>query len=86
MQGLYTFCGGGDVVSRTGLAIHQYSCNASMTQKAMYNSDGDFLIVPQQGELKITTEFGRILVGIQEIVVIPQGLCHFCSQRSLGNL
>ncbi|VDO40305.1 unnamed protein product [Haemonchus placei] len=74
VQGLYTICGGGDVVSRTGLSIHQYSCNSSMTGKAMYNSDGDFLIVPQQGELKITTEFGRILVGIQEIVVIPQGI------------
>ncbi|VDL75093.1 unnamed protein product [Nippostrongylus brasiliensis] len=68
VQGLYTICGGGDVVSRTGLAIHQYSCNASMLGKAMYNSDGDFLIVPQEGELKITTEFGRILVGVQEVV------------------
>ncbi|KIH65068.1 homogentisate 1,2-dioxygenase, partial [Ancylostoma duodenale] len=74
IQGLYTICGGGDVVSRSGLAIHQYSCNESMTGKAMYNSDGDFLIVPQEGELQITTEFGRILVGIQEIVVIPQGI------------
>ncbi|KAK6727911.1 hypothetical protein RB195_005524 [Necator americanus] len=74
VQGLYTICGGGDVVSRTGLAIHQYSCNASMTGKAMYNSDGDFLIVPQEGELLITTEFGRILVDIQEIVIIPQGI------------
>ncbi|KIH57870.1 putative homogentisate 1,2-dioxygenase [Ancylostoma duodenale] len=44
IQGLYTICGGGDVVSRSGLAIHQYSCNESMTGKAMYNSDGDFLI------------------------------------------
>lgn len=74
IQGLYTICGGGDVVSRVGIAIHQYACNVSMTAKALYNSDGDFLIVPQKGELKITTEFGRILVGIQEIVVIPQGV------------
>ncbi|VDM72482.1 unnamed protein product [Strongylus vulgaris] len=29
---------------------------------------------PQEGELLITTEFGRILVGIQEIVIIPQGI------------
>lgn len=31
-------------------------------------------LVPQQGALKITTEFGRILVEPQEIVVIPQGV------------
>ena len=31
-------------------------------------------LVPQQGALKITTEFGRILVEPQEIVVIPQGI------------
>uniref|UniRef100_A0A158PID3 Homogentisate 1,2-dioxygenase n=1 Tax=Angiostrongylus costaricensis TaxID=334426 RepID=A0A158PID3_ANGCS len=73
-HGLYTICGGGDVVSRSGIAIHQYACNSSMTGKAFYNADGDFLIVPQEGELKITTEFGRVLVGIQEIVVIPQGI------------
>ncbi|KJH45329.1 homogentisate 1,2-dioxygenase [Dictyocaulus viviparus] len=74
IQGLYTICGGGDVVSRSGVAVHQYSCNSSMYGKAFYNSDGDFLIVPQHGELKITTEFGRVHVGIQEIVVIPQGV------------
>ncbi|CAD6199582.1 unnamed protein product [Caenorhabditis auriculariae] len=74
VEGLYTVCGGGDVISRNGISIHVYSCNESMQNKAMYNGDGDFLIVPQQGELEITTEFGRILVGIQEIVVIPQGV------------
>ncbi|CAB3408157.1 unnamed protein product [Caenorhabditis bovis] len=74
IKGLYTVCGGGDVISRTGLSIHVYSCNASMKDTAMYNADGDFLIVPQQGELEVTTEFGRILVRIQEILVIPQGV------------
>lgn len=44
MKGLYTMCGGGDVIGRNGLAIHYYACNTSMTNKAMYNSDGDFLI------------------------------------------
>lgn len=39
-----TLCGAGDARSRNGLAIHVYTCNKSMTNKAFNNSDGDFLI------------------------------------------
>ena len=42
--------------------------------QAFYNSDGDFLIVPQQGVLDVTTEFGRMRVEPQEIVVVQQGM------------
>lgn len=44
VQGLHTVCGAGDARSRHGIAIHVYLCNSSMENKAMYNSDGDFLI------------------------------------------
>lgn len=40
----------------------------------MYNSDGDFLIVPQQGALDIQTELGFLSVEPCEIVVIPRGV------------
>uniref|UniRef100_A0A915CUE2 Homogentisate 1,2-dioxygenase n=1 Tax=Ditylenchus dipsaci TaxID=166011 RepID=A0A915CUE2_9BILA len=72
VEGLYTVCGAGDPFIRNGISIHNYSCNTSMNNKAMQNADGDFLIVPQHGSLKVTTEFGLLLVGPQEIVVIPQ--------------
>ncbi len=56
-----------------------------MTQKKMvlfssglYSGDGDFLIVPQQGSLTITTEFGRMEVAPNEICVVQQGM------RSVG--
>lgn len=45
-----------------------------MENRAFYNSDGDFLIVPQQGALDITTEFGKIYVEPNEICVIQQGM------------
>jgi homogentisate 1,2-dioxygenase len=41
-------------------------------------SDGDLLFVPQQGELTITTELGRLQVAPNEICVIPQVLLHCC--------
>uniref|UniRef100_A0A182F2P2 Homogentisate 1,2-dioxygenase n=1 Tax=Anopheles albimanus TaxID=7167 RepID=A0A182F2P2_ANOAL len=74
VAGLHTVCGAGDVRARHGLAIHVYLANSSMKDMAFYNSDGDFLIVPQQGALDITTEFGRLYVQPNEICVIPQGM------------
>lgn len=44
VEGLHTICGAGDPKSRHGIAIHVYLCNASMSDRAFYNSDGDFLI------------------------------------------
>jgi len=35
-------------------------------------SDGDMLVVPQAGELDITTEFGKMKVNPNQICVIQQ--------------
>ncbi|XP_014222228.1 homogentisate 1,2-dioxygenase [Trichogramma pretiosum] len=74
VRGLHTICGAGDPRTRAGLAVHVYLCNASMRRKALYNSDGDFLIVPQLGPLLITTEFGRMRVEANEICVVQRGM------------
>lgn len=74
VESLHTICGAGDPSSRHGIAVHMYLCNASMHDSAFYNSDGDFLIVPQKGVLDITTEFGKILVQPNQICVIQQGI------------
>uniref|UniRef100_A0A336L0W1 Homogentisate 1,2-dioxygenase n=1 Tax=Culicoides sonorensis TaxID=179676 RepID=A0A336L0W1_CULSO len=74
VEGLHTVCGAGDPKSRHGIAIHIFSCNSSMINRAFYNSDGDFLIVPQLGTLDIVTEFGRMTVQPNEICVIQQGM------------
>ncbi|EMP33643.1 Homogentisate 1,2-dioxygenase [Chelonia mydas] len=74
VSGLHTLCGAGEPRSRNGIAIHIFTCNTSMINRCFYNSDGDFLIVPQQGKLLITTEFGKLLVEPNEICVIQQGM------------
>ncbi|KYN18225.1 Homogentisate 1,2-dioxygenase [Trachymyrmex cornetzi] len=74
IEGLHTLCGAGDPKMRQGVAIHVYLCNASMKNRAFYNADGDFLIVPQLGTLQITTEFGKIRCEPNEICVIQQGM------------
>lgn len=45
-----------------------------MGHTAFYNSDGDMLIVAQEGTLCITTEFGRMTVSPLEICVIQRGI------------
>ncbi|RKO90757.1 Homogentisate 1,2-dioxygenase [Blyttiomyces helicus] len=74
VAGLHTLAGSGDPSTRTGIAIHIYAANASMENSAFYNSDGDFLIVTQQGRLDIQTEMGHLLVEPNEICVIPRGI------------
>ncbi|GLH13956.1 Homogentisate 1,2-dioxygenase, partial [Gryllus bimaculatus] len=70
--GLRTVCGAGDPRLRRGLAVLVYLCNASMRDCCLQDADGDLLIVPQQGELHITTEFGKMDVAPNEICVIQE--------------
>ncbi|CAH1110085.1 unnamed protein product [Psylliodes chrysocephalus] len=74
IDGIHTICGAGDPKFKTGIAVHVFLCNSSMDNRAFYNSDGDFLIVPQTGQLLIKTEFGKIEVKLNEIAVIQQGM------------
>lgn len=69
-----TVAGAGDPCSKSGMCIYVYTCNVSMENKAMYNSDGDFLIVPQQGSLTVQTEMGVLVVAPNEIVVVQRGI------------
>ena len=59
VDGLKTIAGNGDPSLHEGLAIHVYLANTSMERRAFCNTDGDMLILPQQGRLDIQTEFGR---------------------------
>ncbi|KAF9460311.1 homogentisate 1,2-dioxygenase [Collybia nuda] len=74
IDGLKTIAGNGDPALREGLAIHMYLANASMDKKAFVNSDGDMLILPQQGRLDVQTEFGKLMVRPGELLVIQRGI------------
>ncbi len=58
VQGIISMMGAGSPALKTGIAIHYYACNANMEKEAFYNSDGDMLIVPQEGPLLVKTEMG----------------------------
>ncbi len=74
VDGLVTYGGNGDVATGTGMAVHLYAATRSMTDRALFNADGEMLIVPQQGDLRITTEFGVLDVAPLQIALIPRGV------------
>jgi len=50
--------GNGNTHTHSGVGIHIYAANASMTDRFFYNADGEMLIVPQKGRLLLRTEMG----------------------------
>jgi homogentisate 1,2-dioxygenase len=73
IEGLFAICGNGSVTSQVGVGIYSYVANSDMGGY-FYNSDGEMLIVPQQGTLIICTEMGVLDLAPKEICVIPRGL------------
>jgi homogentisate 1,2-dioxygenase len=74
VQGLVTLGGSGDPALQIGVGLHVYAANASMKNRYFYNADGEMLIVPQQGNLRIHTELGILGVAPGEIAIIPRGI------------
>lgn len=56
-----------------GVTLYNYVATASM-QRAFFNADGEWLIVPQLGRLRLVTELGLLDIEPQEIAVLPRGL------------
>jgi homogentisate 1,2-dioxygenase len=69
-----TMAGNGDALVHSGVAIHIYTANKSMTDRFFFNADGEMLIVPQLGKLLLHTEFGKLETAPGEIAVIQRGV------------
>ena len=74
IDGLVTYGGNGSVSIGTGAGIHLYAATASMSERVFSSSDGELLFVPQQGALRLNTEFGVIPLAPLQIAVIPRGV------------
>lgn len=74
LQGMVTMCGNGAPDAQSGCGIHMYAANRSMTDRFFYDADGELLIVPQQGRLRLATELGILEVEPHEIACIPRGV------------
>jgi len=60
--------------AQSGCAIYWYVANRSMHNRFLNDADGELLIVPQQGRLRIATELGVLELQSLEIAVVPRGM------------
>jgi homogentisate 1,2-dioxygenase len=74
VDGLFTMAGNGGTDAHAGVGIHLYAANRSMEGRYFYSADGELLIVPQQGRLRIATELGVVELEPQGIAVVPRGV------------
>lgn len=74
IAGLVTGATAGNALEQKGVGIHWYVCNRSMVNTFFYTADGELLIVPQEGTLRLRTELGTLEVSPKEIAVIPRGI------------
>ncbi|MFF4410783.1 homogentisate 1,2-dioxygenase [Streptomyces sp. NPDC001262] len=74
LAGLWTLGGNGDAAQRSGMAVHLYAANASMTERVFSDSDGELLIVPERGGLLLRTEFGLLRAEPGHVALIPRGV------------
>ena len=74
IDGLRTMVVNGDEQAQVGIAAHLVLANRPMARRAFVNADGEMLIVPQQGRLRITTELGVLEVAPGQIALVPRGM------------
>lgn len=74
LDGLTTVAANGDALQRDGIAIHLYHATSSMTDRYVADLDGELLIVPQSGRLRIHTEVGIVDVAPGEIAVVGRAV------------
>ncbi|RAW08671.1 homogentisate 1,2-dioxygenase [Halomonas elongata] len=74
IDGLLSVAVNGNADAQRGCGVHVYACNRDMTERFFYDADGELLIVPQQGGLRLRTELGELDVSGGEIAVIPRGV------------
>lgn len=56
-----------------GISVYHYRANRSM-ERVFFNADGELLLVPELGRLRIVTELGVLELEPLEIAVLPRGL------------
>lgn len=74
VEGIRTITTAGDGGAQAGMGTHVYLVTRSMVDEYFYNADGEMLFVPQEGELRLWTEFGIVDIAPGEIAVIPRGV------------
>ena len=86
ISGIRTMTAAGDTVTQAGMAAHGYAFNADMVDDYFFNADGELLIVPQVGAIRVFTEMGIMDVEPLEICLVPRGMMFKVSRLGEGTI
>jgi homogentisate 1,2-dioxygenase len=74
VDGMVTMLANRDPADLEGIAVHLYRATKSMDRRVFVNADGELLIIPQAGTLRIFTEFGRMDLEPGWVGLVPRGI------------
>jgi len=74
VDGLVTMMANRDPADLEGVAIHLYRASRSMSGRVFVNADGELLIIPQTGTLRLVTEMGQMELAPGWVGLVPRGV------------
>jgi homogentisate 1,2-dioxygenase len=74
IDGMVTMLANRDPSVLEGVAVHLYRATKSMTNRVFVDADGELLIIPQEGTLRLLTELGRMDAAPGSVALVPRGV------------
>lgn len=74
IDGMVTMLANRDPADLEGVAVHLYRASKSMERRVFADADGELLIIPQAGALRIVTELGAMDVAPGWVGLVPRGM------------
>ena len=74
VDGMVTMLVNRDPADLEGVAVHLYRASKSMHRRVFVDADGELLILPQSGTLRVVTELGAMEVPAGWASLVPRGI------------
>lgn len=74
VDGMVTMLANREPSDLEGVAVHLYRAQKNMENRVFVDSDGELLIIPQEGAIEVQTELGRIEAGPGDVALVPRGV------------
>ncbi len=74
VDGLVTMLTTRDPSNLEGVAVHLYCASKTMERRVFVDSDGELLVIPQQGALRLVTELGLLELEPGIVGLVPRGV------------
>ena len=74
VDGMVTMLANRDPADLEGVAVHLYRASKGMANRVFVDADGELLVLPQQGALRLVTELGILELAPGWVGLVPRGV------------